>query len=299
MFKKVLVCTDLSETSNVLISCAGDLKSIGVQEVILAHIDYKIPISPDEEVVISPDNPLLKEQQSILQEAGLNTTIESVHGIPAHTINLIAEKHNVSAIVIGSHGKGILKRTTIGSVSGEVLNLAKKPVLLVRVKQDKTQNIVLECKQMSGHILYLTDFSSTAEKALNYVEKLVQETKCPVSILHVQNYEKLDMALLSFPQVELSLIEKIEKQKTKEIQTELQAIKNRLEKAGSTSVDFDFPEGRAIDVVIDTIKNKPALSLVVMGSQGKGFVSELFMGSLSLQVTRYSPIPVMLIPAST
>jgi len=35
----------------------------------------------------------------------------------------------------------------------------------------------------------------------------------------------------------------------------------------------------------------------VMGSQGRGFVSESFLGSVSHQVARRSPAPVLLIPA--
>jgi nucleotide-binding universal stress UspA family protein len=37
--------------------------------------------------------------------------------------------------------------------------------------------------------------------------------------------------------------------------------------------------------------------LVVMGSQGRGFVEELFLGSVSHNVARHSRAPVLLIPS--
>ena len=37
--------------------------------------------------------------------------------------------------------------------------------------------------------------------------------------------------------------------------------------------------------------------MIVIGSQGKGFVEKFFLGGVSNQVTRLSKIPVFLIPA--
>jgi nucleotide-binding universal stress UspA family protein len=39
-------------------------------------------------------------------------------------------------------------------------------------------------------------------------------------------------------------------------------------------------------------------SLVVMGTHGRGFVSELFVGSVSHNVARHAGCPVLLIPLS-
>jgi len=37
--------------------------------------------------------------------------------------------------------------------------------------------------------------------------------------------------------------------------------------------------------------------MVVMGSQGRGFIGEVFLGSVSHTVTRHSKVPLLLIPA--
>jgi nucleotide-binding universal stress UspA family protein len=36
--------------------------------------------------------------------------------------------------------------------------------------------------------------------------------------------------------------------------------------------------------------------MVVMGTQGRGHIGEMFLGSVSNKVVRYSPVPVLLVP---
>ncbi|MCD6594307.1 universal stress protein, partial [bacterium] len=44
----------------------------------------------------------------------------------------VANKENVSLIVMGSNGKGIIQELFIGSTSDKVIRQAKCPVLIVR-----------------------------------------------------------------------------------------------------------------------------------------------------------------------
>ncbi|WP_028306603.1 universal stress protein [Desulfitibacter alkalitolerans] len=303
MFKKVLVCTDLSQASNALVSCVGDLKSLGVEEVVLANIRPIIALpgpgfnAVDKSLV--ENNPSLMEQLLVFQEAGINAITVSTTGIPARKINQLAEKHQVSAIVIGSHGKGIYEKAALGSVSSEVISLSKKPVFLVRLNADEDGNKVeLACKSSFNHVIYLTDFSETADKALKYLETIIEKTKCPVTIVHVNELAKFKRYILeSAREIPAVLFDDIEASWDIEIKGKLETVKSRLEKAGSHNVQIKIPVGRPIEIILDMIQNNKTYSLVIMGSQGKGFVKELFLGSLSLQVARYSPIPVLLIPA--
>ena len=303
MFKKVLVCTDLSQASNALVSCAGDLKSLGVEEVVLANIRPIIALpkpgvnAADKSFV--EKNPTLMEQLLVFQGAGIKAITVSTTGIPARKINQLAEKHQVSAIVIGSHGKGIYEKAALGSISSEVISLSKKPVFLVRLNTDEDGNKVeLACKSSFNHVLYLTDFSETAEKALKYLESIVEKTKCPVTIVHINEFDRFKRYILeSTREISYEMLDGIETSWNVETKAKLDGIKARLEKAGSHNVQIKIPTGRPIEIILDMIQNNKEYSLVVMGSQGKGFVKELFLGSLSLQVSRYSPIPVLLIPA--
>ena len=63
-------------------------------------------------------------------EAGID--LQQVWGHPAHDICSYAEEHDVDLIVMGSHGRGLLKRAFLGSVSNAVVNSADCAVTIVK-----------------------------------------------------------------------------------------------------------------------------------------------------------------------
>ena len=65
-------------------------------------------------------------------EADIPLEIKVAYGDPADELIGIAEKNEVDVIVIGSTGKGFLKRKLLGSVSDKVVRHAKCSVYVVR-----------------------------------------------------------------------------------------------------------------------------------------------------------------------
>lgn len=65
---------------------------------------------------------------------GARSRVEA--GDPGPMIVWVAEEESADMIVVGSHGKGALKRTFIGSVSDHVVRNAKCPVLVVRKRDE-------------------------------------------------------------------------------------------------------------------------------------------------------------------
>ena len=54
-------------------------------------------------------------------------------------------------------------------------------------------------------------------------------------------------------------------------------------------------EGRAVDVLLETAREKKAVAIVV-GSHGHGAVSAAFLGSTALKLLHHSEIPVLVVP---
>jgi nucleotide-binding universal stress UspA family protein len=59
-------------------------------------------------------------------------------GHPVEEILKVADDEGCDAIVLGTHGKGFLKQTFLGSVASSVLHRTRKPVFIVPLPSEKT-----------------------------------------------------------------------------------------------------------------------------------------------------------------
>ncbi|KAF0220400.1 MAG: UspA domain-containing [Geobacteraceae bacterium] len=66
------------------------------------------------------------------READIPLEIKIVYGDPAEELISFADKENIDVIVIGSSGKGFIKRKLLGSVSQKVAKQAKCSVYIVK-----------------------------------------------------------------------------------------------------------------------------------------------------------------------
>jgi nucleotide-binding universal stress UspA family protein len=282
MFRKMLVCTDLSPASDDLIQCVEELKSIGMEEVILTHVIHAASLPGFEETLAEEARPVLERQKNALEAQGVKVTVEMTCGLPAHTLNEMAEKHDVSVILIGSHGKGILRAATLGSVCTELLHQTRRPVLISRSALLEKGNSEMVCRKLFTRVLFPTDFSETAERALDYLGKIALETGCPVTVLHVIPEKDDDPAAAQRREEDaLYLIE---------------AKKRRLKILGAAEVTIELVHGKPAEEIIGRAKEGD-FSTIVMGCQGKELLKELFLGNTANEVARTAGVPLLLIPA--
>lgn len=75
----------------------------------------------------------------------------------------------------------------------------------------------------------------------------------------------------------------------------LESKKISLESLGAPDVSADLVLGEPAKEILARTKEGD-FSIVVMGSQGKGFVKEILLGSVAKDVARHAGIPVLLIP---
>ena len=287
MFRKVLAGTDLTPASDAVLSCLGQLKALGLEEVVLTHVVYVAHSVGLAETLIEQAQPELTRQKELLAAQGLRVRAEAITGMPAHRLADRAEEEDVSAIVIGSHSRSLLHGLLAGSVSLGVLGITTKPVLLVRMEVSTAaegESCRLACTQLLQHILFPTDFSETAEHAFHYLQHVVGATRGRVTLLHVQDKSRLSPHLLS------------RLEEFNEIDTErLGRLRDSLLQQGASEVGIKLEFGLALPVILDALA-KGDFSLIVMGSQGRGFVSELTLGSVANGVARKAARPVLFVP---
>ena len=61
-------------------------------------------------------------------------------GHPVEEILKAADEEGCDAIVLGTHGKGLLRQTFLGSVAGSVLQRSLKPVFVIPLPSEKTNS---------------------------------------------------------------------------------------------------------------------------------------------------------------
>jgi nucleotide-binding universal stress UspA family protein len=53
--------------------------------------------------------------------------------------------------------------------------------------------------------------------------------------------------------------------------------------------------GHPVPVILESLQAND-ISLIVLGTQGKGFIEEIFLGSVAHNISRFAPCPLLLIP---
>jgi nucleotide-binding universal stress UspA family protein len=74
----------------------------------------------------------VQDAKELLEASGVIGTVEMIQGAPAEVILEYAKKNNPDIIVIGSRGLGGIREFVLGSVSHNVVQHARIPVLVVK-----------------------------------------------------------------------------------------------------------------------------------------------------------------------
>ena len=138
-------------------------------------------------------------------------------------------------------------------------------------------------------ILVPTDYSPTADNAIEYAADLARYTDSKIILLHVYH---LPVITTEVPSQVLYDIEDIEKENNKR----LEKVKNEiLLKYPGTIIQTCLKIGFSGEEIINVAEEKK-LDMIVMGIQGASAVKEFIVGSTTSSVVRKAHCPVMVIP---
>jgi nucleotide-binding universal stress UspA family protein len=145
-----------------------------------------------------------------------------------------------------------------------------------------------EEEKMFTKILYLTDFSDLAHKALKYVEHLKYAGAQEVIVLHVIDTRSLELLVW-----EPDNFKTIENDLRKEALNKTTFIQKYLEKNGlkvTVRIETGIPASKILRV-----ESQENVSVIIMGSHGRTNVKDMFLGSVSERVIRHAQTPVLVV----
>ena len=287
MFKTIVLATDLSPAWNEIVACAGELKALGCKQVILTYVISVKFMAGMEGILQSTARPKLEVQQQQLEAQGLQVTVEIPMGLPADSLNEIACRYGADLIVVGSHGQSLWREGVLGCFTCAVLHNAQYPVLLLNVRL-KMPGHPGSC-QISGaevlrHVLFPTDFSAISSRALEYVERLAAKGLSQVTVLNALDVPGGEAYPPGFQEMAEA-----------KARNSLDAWATRLKSADISQVNSIFNPGHPLPAILQILESQD-ISLIVMGTQGKGFIKEIFLGSVAHNISRMAACPVLLIP---
>lgn len=281
MFDKIIVVSEVSNASSEMVKFMKNLRILGARECLLLQCfnprDVDAGVSSYLTAVFNEN---LKKQSDLLIEQGFAVKTRIISGDIKNEINRLAKEEQYTLIVVGAEKHSIIGSLFLGGIAFDILYGATKPLLLVRdTKQDDSLDLI-------GHILFPTDFSENADIAFAQVKEMVKNGVRKVTIFHVQDESKINPYLLH-RLVEFNEIDN----------GRLQKLKEKLIALNEVEVEVQIRYGAPTSEIIKIV-DEERIPLVVMGTQGRGFIKEIFLGSVSHNIVRHATASVLLIPGT-
>lgn len=267
---RILVPTDLSETSNKALRIGGELAKMTGGKVTplfaYARNRYDGASNTPESTKIDVDTLATK----YIYHDFLSDTIVSTQK-PIDAIIDIGKDFDL--IVMSSHGRSGFNRFLLGSVTEKVIRLSYTPVLVVK-DNDKLFPI--------DKILLTTDFSDNARASYSYVEKFAELTGAHIHMLYAVVYAATEPA---------THLEAYVRTKEKQFKADIQQYFGNI----SDRVTFEVPltKKSAHEYVLNHVEEHQ-YNLIVMSTLGHTGLEYIKLGSTTSNVVRHAGTNILI-----
>jgi nucleotide-binding universal stress UspA family protein len=289
--KRILVPTDFSATADEALACARTIAGLFGASLHLLHAfedpvtstafaweAYGIVPLPVRDEWLREAAQRLDERLPSDQKTLFNGTTAIVSGRPATVIVEYAATLGADLIVIGTHGRGGVEHALLGSVAERVVRTAVAPVLTIR-------------KAPAGpvtRILVPTDFSETADAALEYAELWAETVNASIQLLHVLDDPSAAETLAT--EANIAEAPALRAATLRDAQSWL--AHRAVHKAGITAIDSEIMFGHGARTIADYATDR-GIDLIVMGTHGRTGIAHLLLGSVAERLVRTAPCAVL------
>ena len=149
--KKILFATDFSDRDNEAMQIACRLAAAWQAKLLIVHVNDAGDTGPIDSVSLTPATRLKQFEPQCI-----DVDFEHIllHGDPATELLQLEHNRNVALVILGTHGRGGLRRAFLGSVAEKVMRGADCPVMTLRQIERK-----LPVHDQLTRILLPVDFS--------------------------------------------------------------------------------------------------------------------------------------------
>lgn len=198
--------------------------------------------------------------------------------VPDGILSYVAE-HDTNLVVMGTHGRGGLRRLVLGSVAEEVVRRAPVPVMTVGRGATPPEDME------AGTVLAPVDFSERQPRLLAHARELAHAYGMTLTLLHVVERVRLpDVYGVAPPETPGpdALAERAEAA----LDEQADALRER-----GLSVQVVVRRGHPAEETIEAAKTLDA-DLLTIATHGRAGVERMLLGSVAEKVIRRAPCPV-------
>jgi nucleotide-binding universal stress UspA family protein len=187
VFHNILVATDFSASSRRALVDALALPSQGDVRLCVAHVRTQ------ESQHLHLENPPTLNQEQLEDERPMKAFVGNLDpehkiktvflpkGAVAEMVTSLIRESEIDLLVIGTRGRGGIRKLAVGSVAEELLRVAPCPVLTIGPKVEVAATKSREFRR----ILFATDFGNGSAKALPLAVSLARAEGSKLILLHM------------------------------------------------------------------------------------------------------------------
>jgi len=184
-FKNILLATDFSEASEKAFNYATAIARLHGSKIYVVHV------LPAQFTAFIPEPPTDWMRHEADREMEILASRSELQPIPHETLlrtgsvwsvlSAVIRQENIELMVLGTHGRGGIKKLVLGSVAEEVVRHAVCPVITVGPHID----ISFGASGEIHRILFTTDFHPASAKAFEYALLLANQSHAKLILLHL------------------------------------------------------------------------------------------------------------------
>lgn len=189
-FKNILLTTDFSEGSERALQYAIDLAHKHGSKIVVLHALQPepftgVPLDPLHESDVLADRKAEREMAHFAESrlfTGLRHKKLIRRGLVEDVVRAVVQENAVDLIVLATHGRTGIKHLVTGSVAEKIFRGAACPVMTIGPHAPAGHSGRLR------KVLFATDFSDSAGRALPYAVAIARESGATLVVLHVTDF---------------------------------------------------------------------------------------------------------------
>ncbi|MFA7521842.1 MAG: universal stress protein [Halothiobacillaceae bacterium] len=284
----ILIASDLSACSDIAVARGMQLAERRNCAVTALHVIQEEPLWW---VGKSRDRAPTTLREDVLREvsAGLDRQVRAAarllesepgpvdlqvrQGRPVDVVSELALKNHAELIVVGAHGRHVVRDWLIGTTAEKIVRADNVPVLVAQIEPTRSYRVVVVA----------TDFSEPSRAA--FASALAWAPQAQFILMHA--YETWFESY-----IEAATYERIRREQEEDFHDQLRAFAREAGVRGDHVVDYRVIAGHPGTAIVDAALEARA-DLTVCGTQGDTGLRQLLLGSVAQHILRESKSDVL------